>query len=234
MNDGTGHFTTRIELPHAALNRGFTRVFGVADFDVNGDGLQDLLLLHEGGRRYIQVLVNRGGAEFEDETARWMTQSATAPAPWEWGGQLQMHDVDRDGCADLVVSGSGTPIGAASPIVYRNDGRNRFGAMPPQPFTGGDGDFGWFAVPVHADGDEVVDFVVPQHHDGPDGRYGTEDDYTSLVTLLNTTPAGSIRCADPVNRPPVAAGPAGPDNGTARHVDRGRVAVVHRPRTGTR
>ena len=106
----------------------------------------------------------------------------------------------------MVVSGIRAPVSAAAPLVYLNDGGSRFRAMPPEILTGGDSDFGWFAVPVHANGDQVIDFMVPQLQDGPDTRYGTEDDFTTLVTLLNTTAAGSIRCADPVNRPPRPTG----------------------------
>ena len=36
--------------------------------------------------------------------------------------------------------------------------------------------------------------MVPKRDLGPDNEYGTEDDFTTLVTLLNTTPAGPARC----------------------------------------
>lgn len=125
-------------------------------------------------------------------------------------------------------------MGVEAPLVYRNDGSGRFRAMPPEPFEGSEGDFGYFAVPVPAAGDQVIDFVVPQHHDGPDTSYGTEDDFTRLVTLLNTTrPSPHLlhRSGEPV---PVADGnPAGPDNGAGRHADRGRVAGVRRPQRPT-
>ena len=55
-------------------------------------------------------------------------------------------------------------------------------------------------------GDGTIDFVVPYPDVGLDGRYGTVDDDTMFVTLLNTTPPGPIRCADPANRPPAPAG----------------------------
>ncbi len=216
VNDGTGHYPVRIELPHPAFNDGLTRVFGVAGFDIDGDGLRDLLLTHtrnspDGGwsGRYVQVLANRGGSSFADETAARMgDQSATTPERRADDGEnlnlaeAEMHDVDRDGCADLVMSRGRSPVAVEAPLVYRNDGSGRFRAMPPEPFAGSDRDFGYFAVPMHADDDRVIDFVVPQHHNGPDGNYGTDDDFTTLVTLVNTTPAGPIRCADPANRPP--------------------------------
>ena len=34
----------------------------------------------------------------------------------------------------------------------------------------------------------------PRRHDGPDGRPRTGDDFGTLVTLVNTTPVGPVRC----------------------------------------
>ena len=98
-----------------------------------------------------------------------------------------MHDVDRDGCADLVMSRIRHGVRAESPLVYRNDGNGRFQAMSPVPFAGSDHYFGRYAVPADVNGDTAIDFVVPRHDNGPDDRYGTADDFTLLVTLLNTT-----------------------------------------------
>ena len=58
-------------------------------------------------------------------------------------------------------------------------------------------------VPADVNGDGAIDFVVPYPDAGRDGRHGTADDATMLVTLLNTTPAVAIRCADPANRAPM-------------------------------
>ena len=162
--------------------------------------------------RYIQVLINRGGTSFGDETATWMgDQSATTPErhpdgdPLYNAGVPRMHDVDRDGCADLVVADGRSPR-IEAPLAYRNDGSGRFQAISPVPFTGSDRHFGHRPVPADVNGDTAIDFVVPHHDNGLDRRHGTEDDFTRLVTLLNTTPAGPIRCTDPVNRPPAATG----------------------------
>ena len=224
VNDGAGHYPARIELPHPTFNEGYTQVTGQTHFDVNGDGLQDLLLAHlrndeslpniPATGRYVQVLVNRGGTSFGDETAAWLgDQSATTPErapagePLYNAGELGMHDVDRDGCADLVVQRS-AHVRTESPLVYRNDGSGRFQAMSPVPFAGSAPYFGYRAVTADVNGDAAIDFVVPVRDFGPDGQGGTADDFTMLATLLNTTPAGPLRCGSgtPANRRPRAVG----------------------------
>ena len=213
LNDGTGYYPSRIELPHPAFNQGFTVVHALTHFDVNGDGFQDLLLMHQRNDdalpdvipftgRYIQVLINRDGASFGDETPTWMgDQSATTPERNANGDELsnvgepKMHDVDRDGCADLVMSRTLDEVRTESPLVYRNNGSGQFQAIPPEPFAGSDRYFGLYAVPADVNGDGMIDFVVPQRYDGPDDQPRTADDFGTLVTLLNTTPAGSIRCS---------------------------------------
>ena len=163
--------------------------------------------------RYIQVLVNRDGTSFVDETpTRMGDQSATTPErnldgePLHNAATPRMHDVDRDGCADLVMW-LNPNVRTESPLVYRNDGSGRFQAMSPVPFAGSDRYFGYNAVPADVNGDMAIDFVFPGHSDGPDHRHGTADDFTILVTLLNTTPASPIRCGgDPANQSPVRTG----------------------------
>ena len=213
VNDGTGHYRRRIELPHPAFNDGYTSVPALTHFDVNGDGFEDLLLAHQRNDdgppnvipwtgRYIQVLINHGGTSFSDETLVWMgNQGATLPEIDAYGNHLtniaepRMHDIDRDGCTDLVMSGSHNEVGPESPLAYRNDGSGRFEAMPAEPFAGADRYFGLYAVPADVNGDGAIDFVVPRRHDGPDNQARTPDDFSTLLTLLNTTPVGPNRCS---------------------------------------
>lgn len=214
VNDGTGRYPARIELPHPAFYEGLTVVDWLTHLDFNADGFQDLLLMHQRNNdtlpnvlpftgRYIQVLINGGGRSFHDDTPAWMgDQSATTPERGADGGPLSniaqphIHDVDGDGCVDLVMARS-VPVRMESPLVYRNDGSGRFQAMSPVPFAGSDRSFGALAVPADVNGDTAIDFVVPHYNEGPDRRYGTADDVTTLVTLLNTTPAGPVRCSLP-------------------------------------
>ena len=155
---------------------------GLTDFDVNSDGLQDLLLVHERNDdgpagvipftgRYVQVLINAGDGSFSDEsTTRMGDQSATTPETAQGFAVPRMHDVDRDGCLDLVMANSKSAVRVDAPLVYLNNGRGQFSAMPPGPFTGGDRHFGYFAAPVDTNGDGVVDFVVPSSPQRPRRR----------------------------------------------------------------
>ena len=111
------------------------------------------------------------------------------------GAWPEMHDIDLDGCPDLAMVSSLTPVSMQTPLVYRNNGSGQFTALPPAPFlaTGFDG-----ALAVFADvnGDGAIDLVSPTPHNGPDGEHRTADDYTTLATALNTTPSGPVRCGE--------------------------------------
>lgn len=52
--------------------------------------------------------------------------------------RYSMHDVDLDGCADLVMAWTTAPLRTESPLVYRNNGSDRFEAISPEPFAGAD------------------------------------------------------------------------------------------------
>ena len=224
LNDGTGHYPVRIELPRPAFNEGFTSVTGQTHFDVTrrripgpADGAhaqrQRAADAIPFTGRYVQVLVNRGGGSFGDETRAWMGDQSTTTGertrdgrPLHNGAQPRMHDVDRDGCPDLIMSRGDVWVGAESPLVYRNDGSGRLQAMSPVPFVGSGRRFGQSAVPADVNGDGAIDFVVPYLNNGPDREDGTADDFGMLVTLLNATSAVPVRCGAAENRPPVPAG----------------------------
>ena len=226
VNDGTGHYPARIELPHPAFYEGYTSVPALTHFDVDDDGLQDLLLVHQRNDdtlpnvvwfsgRYVQVLVNRGGASFLDETpVRMGDQSATTPEHNQNGARLAnvaapvMHDVDRDGCEDLVMSQANAAVRTESPTAYSNDGSGRFRAMSPVPFAGSSRYFGFGAVPADVNGDGAIDFVVPHHK---------AVHFTELRTRIDAlrSAAGLLPFSwtDPVLR---AGGDAGPARAPAR------------------
>ena len=212
VNDGTGHYPERIELPRPAFNEGYTSVVGQTHFDVNSDGFQDLLLVHNRNNdalpdvlpftgRYIQVLINDDGEAFVDETSTWMgDQSLAAQERFPNGEDMynasppRMLDIDRDGCEDIVMVNGKNPIRSESPIFYLNNGSGQFQPVDPGEMFTGMGWDGRYTAPADVNGDGVIDLVFPQRIVGPDDEYGTDDDSTRFLTLLNTTPLRPVRC----------------------------------------
>ena len=107
-----------------------------------------------------------------------------------------MHDVDLDGCLDLVVTAPWDSVRPESPLVYRNNGSGQFSPLPPKHFVSGDEIFGYRAMPIDANGDGAIDFVASEPGPGADGAWETDDDSAQLVTLLNTIGVGPSRCAE--------------------------------------
>lgn len=107
-----------------------------------------------------------------------------------------MHDVDLDGCLDLMVTAAWDAVRPGSSRVYRNNGSGQFSALPPEHFVSGDESFGYRAMPIDANGDGAIDFLAAEPGPGADGIWETDDDSAQLVALLNTTTAGPVRCAE--------------------------------------
>ena len=128
VNDGTGYYPTRIDLPRVRFFDGFTAVGWLTHLDVNDDGFEDLFLMNTRNDdvdpdalawtgRYIQVGSTAGcrcpAAAYGSATRRetWVKrQEDTTPErlpngePLVNGGaRFAKHDVDLDGCVDLVM-----------------------------------------------------------------------------------------------------------------------------------
>ena len=127
-------------------------------------------------------------------------QSLATPERYPNGDPLHnaasptMLDIDRDGCEDIVMAKANTLIRSESPLLYLNNGSGQFRPVDPgEMFTGMDWS-GIYGVPADVNGDGVIDLVFPQRIVGPDDEYGTDDDSTRFLTLLNTTPPRPVRC----------------------------------------
>ena len=187
-------------------------MLAVAGF--NGDGRDDILAGSRDIRRAdgqpedrhdqtpIHVFLDRHDGRFRHAPRRFGCRINARD------GRATVADFNEDGWPDIALFDVGTYVGErslgfgnppelylraasaitrASPLVYRNNGSGRFRAMTAAPFACSDRHFGFEAVPLEVNGDGAVDFIVPRRGNGPDGRYGTEDDYTTFVTLFNTT-----------------------------------------------
>ena len=108
--------------------------------DVNGDGLQDLLVTGTQGQPYydgwyVQVLLNQGNRQFTDATAHLMapadarggTPGAGTGTPW--GMWIKPVDFNRDGFTDFTVDYNGPLVIANTPLVWLNDGTGHFSTL---------------------------------------------------------------------------------------------------------
>ncbi|MCY4660317.1 MAG: VCBS repeat-containing protein [Acidobacteria bacterium] len=202
VNHGAGYYLSRVILSLPRFSQGFTAVPGLTHFDVNDDGFQDLLLLHQRNDdgppdlfpwtgRYIQVLINRGDLTFSDETRTWIgNQGNSRPQRLSDGSLLHgaatpvMRDINRDGCPDLLLTRNRAPVRRQTPLAYRNNGSGQFRRMAPAPFVGSDRDLGENAMQADVTGNGLTDIVFTTF----DLRG------TVMVALVNTTRPRAVRC----------------------------------------
>jgi hypothetical protein len=110
----------------------------VQRIDIDQDGLPDLVLAGTQGDYtgwYVQVLLNRGGRTFVDETAQRLPMgqfsgdgSAGHISPWS----VKVLDFNRDGAPDFFVQFLSGPFGklpASWPILWINDGTGHFSTL---------------------------------------------------------------------------------------------------------
>lgn len=108
--------------------------------DINGDGLQDLLVTGTQGQPYydgwyVQVLLNQGNRQFVDATAQLMAPAdAMGGTPGTgtgtpWGMWIKPLDFNRDGFTDFTVDYNGPLVTATTPLVWLNDGTGHFSTL---------------------------------------------------------------------------------------------------------
>ncbi len=114
----------------------------IQSFDVNNDGLNDLIVLSAQMKPYyegmsVQILINKGNRTFVDETALRMGASDSLSGTpglatgTLWRVFLQLLDFNGDGFTDFVtcgIAGSGQ-LGLKDPLVWLNDGTGHFSTL---------------------------------------------------------------------------------------------------------
>jgi hypothetical protein len=205
LNDGAGHFLAAnvIDLPYPAFFSGWTYVRSIAVSDINNDRVPDIVLSHTRGintsqsepccvGRYIQVLVSTAEGRYRDESEvrvgdQRRTGAATHP---EYGSNnnaphgIRLLDLDGDRDLDVFLGQAEGPIGSHAPLIYLNDGTGIFREFDGEELTGRQSWFGENALPVHLNGDELIDYIHSDRLPGRDGVYQTRDDQSRLIPTI--------------------------------------------------
>lgn len=158
LNDGAARFSI---LSGGLPAKPFAATGEAVDMKVvqlDADGAPDLAISWTKGipyyrGRWLQLLVNDGAGRFRDETATRLPQGDNLAEPLE---TLEVHDVDRNGAADLftLLLPYGPPWDIPPPF-FLNDGAGRFTALPEGLGT----DTGNTATVADLDGDGGNDVV---------------------------------------------------------------------------
>lgn len=136
-NGKTGLGFTETKLPDGIYGQANTKANITIFGDVNGDGLQDIIMGQTRAAPYytgaaLQILINKGVAGFVDETAGRIDNRAR---DGDWGeSNIYFLDVDGDGDKDIIHLNAwnysaGKATGDATNIAL-NDGTGRFTWMP--------------------------------------------------------------------------------------------------------
>jgi len=183
INDGTGDFTKRprIVLPRGAFGAVST-VDDIVPMDVNGDGRPDLLVLSTQSAALqdqgaaLQLLMNRDGSSFVDESATRLGPNASR-TNGGWWVFLRIVDINGDGLPDIFATGSVRDPTLSVPMVWLNKGNGTFTPVNNTSIVATN-EFGPFEL-VDIDNDGRLDIVTP---------YLPEDGKIGYHSYLNRTP----------------------------------------------
>jgi hypothetical protein len=136
VNDGSGQFHRRQQDPVPSTQFGHSWVQGSQIYDVNQDGLDDMLL-HQTSlvpgldplwevdweTVILQILISNGDGSFRDETAARLSGDPVTNFPYHF----QLHDMDGDGHMDLFRNVFDN--GVRTNDIRINDGEGNFRAL---------------------------------------------------------------------------------------------------------
>jgi len=177
INDGSGYYPANkaIKLPNPNFYYGYTSVQGVDSFDINRDGLKDLVIAHTRNDdvsgplvetawtgSYFQVLIQTADGQFFDQTQAYLPdQSAWSATTNQPAKGITHADLNNDGWNDLVIDYAGYKSNTQLPVYFLNQGGSRL--------TVGDPNLIYGSIPlafnlkaINANNDQYLDFYKVQ------------------------------------------------------------------------
>jgi hypothetical protein len=197
VNDGTGNYpeTKAIKLPNPDFYYGYTSVQSVDCFDVNRDGLKDLVVLHTRNDdvsgslvepawtgSFFQILLQTSDGHFLDQTQTYLiNQSPWSSTTSQHARGITHADLNNDGWNDLLVDYAGYRKNTQLPLYFLNQGGLGF-AVGDSLLVYGSIPLAFNLKPVNANNDQFIDFYKIQ----------SNSDSSNLITLLiGNGPVGS-------------------------------------------
>ena len=198
VNDGSGFYPANkaIKLPNPNFYYGYTSVQGVDSFDINRDGLKDLVLLHTRNDdvsgplvetawtgSFFQILLQTADGQFSDKTEIYLPdQSAWSATTNQAAKGITHADLNGDGWNDLVIDYAGYKSNAQLPVYFLNQGGTRL-TVGDASLVYGTNSLASNLKAVNANNDQYLDFYKVQSDIG--------SGVNTITMVLGNAPVGA-------------------------------------------
>jgi hypothetical protein len=185
FNDGNGYFdaTNSLKLNSPDFNSGHTRGNDCAVFDINKDGLEDILILHQKNDGYgasvsgtfLQCFIQTSPKKFEDQSSRYFGDQEN----WAKNGMpnaqhITLSDLNQDGYIDFAIDyDNGYNLNTYAPKAFINVKGSKFIALTSDQLYGKINTENREIMPVDLNGDNLLD-----------GMYRVENPTSETLKLL--------------------------------------------------
>jgi hypothetical protein len=169
FNDKKGFFTeaNAVKLSSPDFNSGATRVNDSAVTDINKDGLNDIVMLHQRydqdgsgwGGTFLQVLIQTASRKFEDQSAKYLGgQDIWMASDMPAAQHLTMSDLNQDGYADIVLDYNNLyNLNESAPKAFINARGSKLISLTSDQLYGDIDTNGAEIMPVNLNGDGLLD-----------------------------------------------------------------------------
>ena len=169
FNDKKGYFTeaNAVKLDSPDFNSGHGRVNDSAVTDINKDGLNDIVMLHQRydqdgsgwGGTFLQVLIQTASKKFEDQSSKYVGgQDVWMAGDMPSAQHLTISDLNQDGYADIVLDYNNCyNLSESAPKAFINVKGSKLISLTSDQLYGDIDTGGAEIMPVNLNGDGLLD-----------------------------------------------------------------------------
>lgn len=169
FNDKKGYFNeaNAVKLNSPDFNSGNTRTNDIAVTDINKDGLNDIVMLHQRydqdgsgwGGTFLQVLIQTASKKFEDQSSKYVGgQDVWMAGDMPSAQHLTISDLNQDGYADIVLDYNNCyNLSESAPKAFINARGSKLVSLTSDQLYGDIDTGGAEIMPVNLNGDGLLD-----------------------------------------------------------------------------